>query len=115
MGKKTGGKRGRPSWADGTKEVFLSLRAGDWQIAVDQGLRQTGDFYTKLTKLWILKYGWHFDPMLDLEVDTEDPLDDAVDDVDLDADEIDEAEREKRHKYHTSMRTVCYFLISHIN
>ena len=61
------GPHGHPSWVVGTKFVFLNQYSEDWQRATDQGVIVASRFYTKITKRFIKKYGWHFNRWEDKE------------------------------------------------
>ncbi|KAJ7036060.1 hypothetical protein C8F04DRAFT_1258436 [Mycena alexandri] len=77
--KATGVKPGKVSWVHGTKLVFFEKRGEEWKVANDLGVVQLGRFYTKVTNLYLLKYGHEMQDSEDLEVDVEDPTDpDAV-------------------------------------
>ncbi|KAJ7017505.1 hypothetical protein C8F04DRAFT_1200386 [Mycena alexandri] len=72
--KKAGGaKRGKVSWIHGTKLVFFEKRAEEWKVANDMGVVQLGRFYTKITNLYLLKYGHEMEDDEDLKDDVEDP------------------------------------------
>lgn len=95
--------RGRPTWVSGTKLVFLEQYGGDWQKATDTSLVVAGKFYTKVTKRFIKKYGWHFDRWADKNCPDPDPA--TIDEDDsqehLTADEV-----LKRNKYFRELRGV---------
>ncbi|KAJ7712126.1 hypothetical protein B0H16DRAFT_1479697, partial [Mycena metata] len=77
--KKPGAKPGKVSWVHGTKEVFFTSRADEWQAAEEKGVVHLGRFYTKITNLYILKYGLEMQDNEDLAEDVADPTDpDAV-------------------------------------
>jgi hypothetical protein len=102
------GPRGRPSWVVGTKFVFLNKYSEDWQRATDEGVVVAGRFYTKITKCFIKKYGWHFNRWEDKEcVDLdEETIDDEVSDPDIDNEEL-----AKRLLYYKELREVSTFLL----
>ncbi|KAJ7030298.1 hypothetical protein C8F04DRAFT_1264061 [Mycena alexandri] len=77
--KKPGIKPGKVSWVHGTKEVFFASRADEWKGAEEKGLVFLGRFYTKVTNLYVQKYGIDMDDNDDLTEDVADPTDpDAV-------------------------------------
>jgi hypothetical protein len=61
----------------GTKRAFLARRQEEWLREMEAG--QVGQFYTKVSKLYVLKYGYDLADNEDLAVDTEDPPDAAAD------------------------------------
>ncbi|KAJ7038909.1 hypothetical protein C8F04DRAFT_1179247 [Mycena alexandri] len=73
-----GPKRGKVPWIHGTKLVFYEKRAEEWKVANDLGVVQLGRFYTKVTNLYLLKYGHEMQDDEDLEEDVEDPTDPDV-------------------------------------
>lgn len=70
-------KPGKQSWVFGTKLVFFEARHDEWQAAVHNS--KPGAFYTKVTKLYLKKYG-DLPEDEDLEEDVEDPDEDSLDD-----------------------------------
>lgn len=68
---------GKISWIHGTKLKFFALRSEEWKAANEMGVVEVGKFYTKITNLYLLKYG-------DLK-DNEDLKDDVPDPTDPDA------------------------------
>lgn len=100
------GPRGRPSWVVGTKFIFLNQYSADWQQATDQGVVATGHFYTKVTKHFIKKYGWHFDRWQDWECAD---LDEATMDDDEVGEDVDNAECEWQSAYYNQLRDVSGF------
>lgn len=101
------GARGRPTWVSGTKLTFLEQYSSDWQNATDMGVDAAGQFYTRITKRFIKKYGWGFDRWADKVCP--DPEPNTIDDDDsqdgLTVDEI-----MKRQEYFREMRGVSYWL-----
>ncbi|KAJ7614718.1 hypothetical protein DFH06DRAFT_1344050 [Mycena polygramma] len=73
--KGTGKKPGKESWVHGTKLKFLTKFVDDWRAAHEQGVVFLGRFYTKVTNLYLLKYGYFLKDDEDLVEDTEDPVD----------------------------------------
>ncbi|KAJ7048760.1 hypothetical protein C8F01DRAFT_1379496 [Mycena amicta] len=67
---------GKASWVYGTKKVFFSKRKEDWLREAEAG--RSSQFYLKMAKLYILKYGRNLADDQDLSVDIEDPPDDAA-------------------------------------
>lgn len=94
---------GRPSWVFGTKLTFLSQYSDDWRQATDKGLVAAGNFYTKVTKRFIKKYGWDFDHWTDKVCVDLDP--DTMDD-DETQEGLSEQEVNKRHEYFRALRGV---------
>ncbi|KAJ7027469.1 hypothetical protein C8F04DRAFT_1267041 [Mycena alexandri] len=77
--KVNGPKPGKRSWIFGTKLVFFTARAQEWMDANANGNLGLGVFYTKITNLYLLKYGYHLPDDEDLAEDTPDPTNpDAV-------------------------------------
>jgi hypothetical protein len=107
--KNTGAKRGKKSWVTGTKLAFLERRKQEWRFAVQAD--RAGAFYTKVAKLFILKYGWAFDLRLDLENDTEDPDDETAEEIEEEDNTLSDEENEECYEYYTDLRTVCLPLL----
>jgi hypothetical protein len=97
------GPRGRPSWVVGTKFVFLNQYSEDWQRATDQGVVVAGRFYTKITKRFIKKYGWHFNRWEDK--DCMDLDEETIDDEEA-YEGTDNEEIEQRALYYKELREV---------
>ncbi|KAJ7038843.1 hypothetical protein C8F04DRAFT_1255768, partial [Mycena alexandri] len=77
--KASGTKRGKVLWIHGTKLVFFEKRGEEWKVANELGVVQLGRFYTKITNLYLLKYGHDMEDNEDLKDDVEDPTNpDAV-------------------------------------
>ncbi|KAJ7780680.1 hypothetical protein DFH07DRAFT_949908 [Mycena maculata] len=77
-------KPGKESWVWGTKLRFFSRYKDTYLVAcqhkkADERSKLTGALYTKLAKLYVIKYGYDLADNKDLDVDTEDPPDDAAD------------------------------------
>lgn len=93
---------GRKSWIYGTKLKFFESRKDEWLSAAQKS--KAGAFYTKVARLYRLKYGDLAEDD-DLEEDTDDPEDDT-----LDLEEEDEwltpAEREDAQKKFKVLRDV---------
>ncbi|KAJ7114742.1 hypothetical protein C8R44DRAFT_740117 [Mycena epipterygia] len=66
-------KPGKPSWVYGTKLVFFERYKDAFMLASEA--KTTGDLYTKLAKLYTLKYGFELQDDEDFESDIEDPPD----------------------------------------
>jgi hypothetical protein len=69
----------KPSWVYGTKKVFFAKRKDDWLRETEA--RKASEFYLKIAKLYIKKYGRHLADDQDLAFDIEDPPDEAADEV----------------------------------
>jgi hypothetical protein len=63
----------------GTKLLFFAKRKADWLRECEA--KKSGQFYTKMAKLYIKKYGRHLVDDQDLEFDVPDPKDSAADEV----------------------------------
>jgi hypothetical protein len=101
--------RGRPSWVTGTKLVFLEQYAEQWQKATDTNLVAAGHFYTKVTRRFIKKYGWHFNRWTDKDCPDPDP---ATIDEDDTQDRLTKEEAVKRNEYYQDLRAVsCNSLV----
>lgn len=75
-------KRGTVSWVHGTKLKFFEKRKDVWLKLAEKGDPvATGEFYTKMTRLYTIKYGYQLGDDEDLAVDVEDPPDEAADTV----------------------------------
>ncbi|KAJ7024591.1 hypothetical protein C8F04DRAFT_1270131 [Mycena alexandri] len=68
-------KPGKQSWIFGTKLVFFAARAQEWKDANANGNLGLGEFYTKMTNLYALKYGYEMADHEDLAEDKPDPTD----------------------------------------
>lgn len=99
-------KAGRKGWVFGTKVAFFESRKEEWLAAIKRG--RAGDFYTKVTRMYSIKYaGIEFTDDLPEEVD--DPEEDALDftdDEELSADEI--KDRAEDFKSLRTVRCVVY-------
>ncbi|KAF7969798.1 hypothetical protein HWV62_25977 [Athelia sp. TMB] len=94
-------KPGKKSWISGTKARFLQSHNEAWVSATNRGSDAARSFYSDVTKLWIKKYGWHFDRNGDLEEDTPDPTQESL----LEPEEaVDDEEAERRKEYYSKMR-----------
>lgn len=91
-------------WANGPKEEFLKRQLPDYRKA--QELEKVGDFYTATTRLWIQKFGWHFDPYQTVAEDSPDPLPASVADL-----SISDEEQRIRQRYFLDMRLVSASII----
>jgi hypothetical protein len=63
----------------GTKLSFFVRRKDAW--IHESEANRAGAFYTKMSKLFVKKYGWHLADDQDLAEDVEDPPDEAADEV----------------------------------
>jgi hypothetical protein len=61
----------------GTKRDFFVRRQAEWLREMEAN--RVGQFYTKVSKLYVLKYDYDLADNEDLAVDTEDPPDAAAD------------------------------------
>ncbi|KAJ7023315.1 hypothetical protein C8F04DRAFT_1193565 [Mycena alexandri] len=68
-------KPGKKSWIFGTKLVFFAARTQEWKDANANGNLGLGQFYTKITNLYLLKYGYDMADDEDLSADAPDPTD----------------------------------------
>ncbi|KAF7972065.1 hypothetical protein HWV62_19131 [Athelia sp. TMB] len=94
-------KRGKKSWVSGTKARFLQTHNEAWFESTARGSDAAGAFYSQVTKLWIKKYGWHFDCEKDLDEDTPDP---TLEDLLEPEEPVDDEEAQKRAEYYQIMR-----------
>jgi hypothetical protein len=95
------GKRGPPSWVWGTKLRFFELRKDDYETASE---KVAGSFYTKMSKLYIVKYGYELGDDKDFAVDVADPPDWVANKV---VNEKLTPEEEKfRQEFYTKLRDV---------
>ncbi|KAJ7357904.1 hypothetical protein DFH08DRAFT_953111 [Mycena albidolilacea] len=67
------GKPGRVLWVWGTKLTFFEKRKGDFVTAFEK--KVAGDFYTKMTRLYTVKYGRGLADDEDFEFNVADPPD----------------------------------------
>ncbi|KAF7969250.1 hypothetical protein HWV62_27834 [Athelia sp. TMB] len=95
------GLRGRKSWACGSVRTFLCAGLSDWQQARDSGRGPVGIFYTNITKKFIAKYGWYWDPTVDKECP--DPTDDEWANI-RDHTGLNEEEVQRRNTYFRELR-----------
>ncbi|KAK6997436.1 hypothetical protein R3P38DRAFT_3219441 [Favolaschia claudopus] len=72
-------KPGPPPWIWGTKLKFFEARKEDWIKANEKN--GAGDFYAKMAKLYIWKYGHNLEDGQDFEYDVADPPDWLADHV----------------------------------
>ncbi|KAJ6451146.1 hypothetical protein C8R45DRAFT_1113690 [Mycena sanguinolenta] len=76
---------GRESWVHGTKLKFFAARKAEYLEAAEQS--SAGDktaitlFYTKISRLYFIKYGTEMEDDEDLAVDVDDPPDEAANEV----------------------------------
>ncbi|KAJ7446790.1 hypothetical protein FB451DRAFT_1412199 [Mycena latifolia] len=66
-------KPGKTGWVWGTKLKFFSARKEEWVAAEEKG--DPGDFYTKITRLYLMKYRYDLADDEDFETDVTDPPD----------------------------------------
>ncbi|KAI0038450.1 hypothetical protein FA95DRAFT_1613390, partial [Auriscalpium vulgare] len=86
--------RGRPPWATGTKLKFLERYLTDYRkIAGNKGAVK--DFYNKITRLVIIKYGCDLPVDKDADEELPDPDEAALNEVDeYDGDEEEQERRD---------------------
>ncbi|KAJ7888647.1 hypothetical protein B0H14DRAFT_3714875 [Mycena olivaceomarginata] len=70
---------GKTSWVYGTKKVFFAKRKDDWLRETEAG--KASQFYIKMVKLYIKKYGRHLADDQDFAFDVADPPDKAANEV----------------------------------
>ncbi|KAJ7302606.1 hypothetical protein DFH08DRAFT_977732 [Mycena albidolilacea] len=70
---------GKPSWVYGTKRVFFEKPKDDWLRETEGG--RASQFYIKMAKLYIKKYGRHLADDQDFAFDVVDLPDEAADEV----------------------------------
>jgi hypothetical protein len=78
-------KPGKPSWIWGTKAKFFEARKEVWVTVAEKKMpgekkaaaagTAVGDFYSKMAKLYLVKYGYDLADKQDFEFDVEDPPD----------------------------------------
>ncbi|KAJ7740185.1 hypothetical protein DFH07DRAFT_965369 [Mycena maculata] len=73
-------KPSKTGWVFGTKLKFFEARKEKW-LAVAGDKTATGTFYTKMARLYTLKYGYHLGDKEDLAKDIPDPPDEEADKV----------------------------------
>ncbi|KAJ7711976.1 hypothetical protein B0H16DRAFT_1744594 [Mycena metata] len=73
---------GKESWVHGTKLAFFEHRKAEYLVVAEKSANgdkaPVGAFYTKMARLYALKYGYHLKDDQDLAVDVEDPPDEAA-------------------------------------
>lgn len=99
-------KAGRKGWVFGTKVAFFESRKEEWLAAIKRG--KPGDFYTKITRMYSIKYaGLEYTDDLSEEVD--DPEEDALDFED--EEDLSEEEAQTRAEDFASLRTVRFLFV----
>jgi hypothetical protein len=93
---------GKVSWVHGTKQTFFERRRDEWLRERDA--KRSGAFYSKITKLYLKKYGYRMRDDQDLAEDLEDPPDSAANEVIHEI--LDEREKAFRDEYTKTLRTV---------
>ncbi|KAJ7025490.1 hypothetical protein C8F04DRAFT_1269103 [Mycena alexandri] len=97
--------RGKESWVHGTKLKFFEARKSEYLVAAEKGANgdkaAPGAFYTKMARLYIIKYGYNLKDNEDLAVDVADPPDEAANTV---VNKKSSADSEKEAQYHKTMR-----------
>jgi hypothetical protein len=99
-------KPGKKSWVHGTKLKFFASRKEQWLRVSEEG--RTGDFYQKMGKLYVLKYGYLLADDQDLAHDVEDPSDAAAEIVVHET--LSPEEQKFRTEYQKTLKSVraCY-------
>jgi hypothetical protein len=92
---------GKNSWVWGTKLTFLKRKA-DWLREAEN--KCAGAFYTKMTKLFVKKYGQHLGDNQDFAMDVTDPPDSTADEVVHKF--LSEEEKEFRATHYKTLQTV---------
>jgi hypothetical protein len=93
-------KPGKLSWVHSTKKTFFACRKEDWLREADTN--RAGEFYKKMAKLYVKKYGMHLADDQDLEFDIEDPPDSTAEEV------VHEVSSEEEQAFRTAyMKTLC--------
>ncbi|KAJ7129688.1 hypothetical protein C8R44DRAFT_872922 [Mycena epipterygia] len=93
-------KPGKVSWVYGTKLPFFSKRKDKW-LGVTKNKNQVGGFYTKMARLFILKYGYIADDE-DLDAEVEDPDEELTNHVVHE--KVSDEEGAFRAKYYNKLR-----------
>jgi hypothetical protein len=95
---------GKQSWVHGTKLVFFAKHKADWLRECEA--KKSGQFYTKMAKLYIKKYGRHLADDQDLEFDVPDLEDPAADEAAHEVLDDADAEKDFRREYLKTLRNV---------
>jgi hypothetical protein len=96
-------KPGKVSWVHGTKLKFFEGRKPQWLSSTEAG--KSGPFYTKMARLYTLKYGYELKDHEDLAEDIADPPDEEADRV---VNEIlEEGVAQARAAHFKKLREVC--------
>jgi hypothetical protein len=103
--KKGTGKLGRNSDVKGSKLAFLKSRREEFVEGQEVGLDMAGKFYTKITRLWLLKYGYDLEFSKDKE-DCDEP-DEQLASKRLDWSDLPEEETSHRKGIYDKTREVC--------
>ncbi|KAI0037365.1 hypothetical protein FA95DRAFT_1578887, partial [Auriscalpium vulgare] len=91
------GGRGRPPWARGTKLAFLERWVSEYRkIAGNKG--EVNKFYTKIARMFIIKYGYDLPVDQDATEVLEDP-DEAQLDVVSEYADVDDGEQDRRDAF----------------
>jgi hypothetical protein len=107
MGKKSEGKSaGRKTWAEGSKLTYLDARKQEFLDAQDSGPTATGQFYNKMTRLFLLRYGWDLPLHKDGPI-LQEPLESSGA-VPLDMSDISDEVAARRRKRYDELRKVNY-------
>jgi hypothetical protein len=100
------GKPGRVSWVWGTKLMFFEKRKGDFVTVFEK--KVAGDFYTKMTRLYTVKYGRELADDEDFEFDVADPPDWVANKVVNER--LTPEETKFRNEWHSKFRDVSMIL-----
>lgn len=90
------------SWVHGTKQKFFECRKEEWLREAEEN--RAGPFYTKMAKLFLLKYGYRLADNEDLAQDVPDPSDEAANTVVHKV--LERGEAEFRDQYQKNLRNV---------
>jgi hypothetical protein len=107
--KKRTGKLGRNSDVKGGKLAFLESHQEEFVEAQEVGLDVAGKFYTKMTRLWLLKYGYDLAFSEDNE-DCDEP-DEHLAGERLDWSDLPEEEMSHRKGIYGKTQEVCWTFI----
>ncbi|KAJ7446034.1 hypothetical protein B0H11DRAFT_2249218 [Mycena galericulata] len=100
--KQPGKKPGKVGWVHGTKLTFFKSRVVEWTKAQEAGIKEISTFYTDITNLYLLKYGYDMKDDEDLDVDVPDPTDPKAQHPD--AQKLSQEEADRRSQINASVR-----------
>ncbi|KAJ7025442.1 hypothetical protein C8F04DRAFT_1269179 [Mycena alexandri] len=96
---------GKESWVHGTKLLFFEHRKAEYLAVATKSAtgdkQAAGAFYTKMARLYVIKYGYTLRDNEDLLVDVADPPDKAANEV---VNQRVSPENDERAKYHKNLR-----------